>query len=198
MTKSLGNCRLVRELLKQYRGEVLRFALLSAHYRSPLNFSEDVLNQASATLDTLYYALLGRGEKVEAAPDFELPGEHPVMVALKDDINTAEAISAMHAIAAKLNKAELNEKPIIKAELLACGELLGILNQDPTDWFQNKSNSDSIGDNGLSNEAIDALVEERNTSKKAKNFARADEIRDQLKDAGIQLEDTREGTRWTR
>lgn len=194
MSKSLGNFRLVRKLLKQYRGEVLRFALLSAHYRSPLNFSEDVLNQASATLDTLYYALLGRGEKIAAATDVILADDHPVMLALKDDINTAEAISAMHAIAAKLNKAELNHKPALKAELLACGELLGLLDQDPTDWFQNKGHHDD----GLSNDAIDALVEERNASKKAKNFARADEIRDQLKDAGILLEDTREGTRWTR
>jgi len=194
MSKSLGNFRLVRELLKQYRGEVLRFALLSAHYRSPLNFSEDVLNQASATLDTLYYALLGRGETIEATTDFNLPDNHPVMEALKDDINTAEAISAMHAIAAKLNKAELCDKPALKAELLACGELLGLLNQNPTDWFQNKNQDDD----SLSSADIDALVEERNTSKKAKNFARADEIRDQLKDAGIQLEDTREGTRWSR
>jgi cysteinyl-tRNA synthetase len=194
MSKSLGNFRLVRELLKQYRGEVLRFALLSAHYRSPLNFSEDVLNQANATLDTLYYALLGRGEKIEAAADVSLADEHPVIVALKDDINTAEAISAMHAIAAKLNKAEPADKPALKAELLACGELLGLLNQDPTDWFQNKGHNDD----GLSNDDIDALVAERNASKKAKNFARADEIRNQLKDAGIQLEDTREGTRWTR
>ncbi|MDF1782360.1 MAG: cysteine--tRNA ligase [Alcanivoracaceae bacterium] len=193
MSKSLGNFRLVRELLKQYRGEVLRFALLSAHYRSPLNFSEDVLNQASSTLDTLYYALLGRGEQVTPAENYELADDHPVLVALKDDLNTAEAISAMHAIAAKLNKAELNDKPALKAELIACGELLGLLNQDPTDWFQNKGTND-----GLSNEEIDALVEERNASKKAKNFARADEIRDQLKEAGIQLEDTREGTRWTR
>ena len=193
MSKSLGNFRLVRELLKQYRGEVLRFALLSAHYRSPLNFSEDVLNQAGATLDTLYYALLGRGEQVTPAANYELADNHPVLLALKDDLNTSEAISAMHAIAAKLNKAELNDKPALKAELLACGELLGLLNQDPTDWFQNKGTND-----GLSNEEIDALVEERNASKKAKNFARADEIRDQLKEAGIQLEDTREGTRWTR
>ena len=84
-------------------------------------------------------------------------------------------------------------KPALKAELLASAALLGLLNEDPTAWFQNKGCSD-----GLSNEDIDALVEERNAAKKAKNFARADEIRDQLKAAGIQLEDTREGTRWSR
>ena len=193
MSKSLGNFRLVRELLKQYRGEVLRFALLSAHYRSPLSFSEDLLKQAESALDTFYYALLGRGENVTASQNLEFADDHPVLTALKDDLNTSEAISAMHAIAANLNKAELADKPALKAELQACGDLLGLLQEEPTAWFQNKGGSD-----GLSNEEIDVLVEERNAAKKAKNFARADEIRDQLKDAGIQLEDTREGTRWTR
>ena len=193
MSKSLGNFRLVRELLKHYRGEVLRFALLSAHYRSPLNFSEELLQQAESALDTLYYALLARGETVTPQADYQLPEDHPVLAALKDDLNTSEAISALHAIAARLNKAELADKPALKAELLASAALLGLLNEDPTAWFQNKGSSD-----GLSNEDIDALVEERNAAKKAKNFARADEIRDQLKAAGIQLEDTREGTRWSR
>ena len=193
MSKSLGNFRLVRELLKHYRGEVLRFALLSAHYRSPLNFSEELLQQAESALDTLYYALLGRGETVTPDAGYQLPEDHPVLVALRDDLNTSEAISALHAIAARLNKAELADKSALKAELLASAALLGLLNEDPTAWFQNKGSSD-----GLSNEDIDALVEERNAAKKAKNFARADEIRDQLKAAGIQLEDTREGTRWSR
>jgi cysteinyl-tRNA synthetase len=193
MSKSLGNFRLVRELLKHYRGEVLRFALLSAHYRSPLNFSEELLQQAESALDTLYYALLGRGETVTPEAGYQLPENHPVLAALRDDLNTSEAISALHAIAARLNKAELADKPALKAELLAGAALLGLLNEDPTAWFQNKGSND-----GLSNGEIDALVEERNAAKKAKNFARADEIRDQLKAAGIQLEDTREGTRWSR
>src|SRR5690606_14257442 len=100
MSKSLGNFRLVRELLKHYRGEVLRFALLSAHYRSPLNFSEELLQQAESALDTLYYALLGRGETVMPDADYQLSEDHPVLAALKDDLNTSEAISALHAIAA--------------------------------------------------------------------------------------------------
>ena len=194
MSKSLGNFRLVRDLLEKFPGEVLRFALLSSHYRSPLNFSAELLEQAESSLDSLYYALLGRGETVHADPDFRLPEDHPVLTALLDDLNTSEAISALHAIAARLNKAALEEKPALKAELQAAAQLLGLLEADPSAWFQDKK----AGDDGLDNATIDGLVAERTQAKKDKNFARADEIRDQLKDAGIQLEDTREGTRWTR
>ena len=194
MSKSLGNFRLVRDLLEKFPGEVLRFALLSSHYRSPLNFSAELLEQAESSLDSLYYALLGRGETVHADPDYRLPEDHPVLTALLDDLNTSEAISALHAIAARLNKAALEEKPALKAELQAAAHLLGLLEADPSAWFQDKK----AGDDGLDNATIDGLVAERTQAKKDKNFARADEIRDQLKDAGIQLEDTREGTRWTR
>lgn len=194
MSKSLGNFRLVRELLKQYDGEILRFSLLSSHYRSPLNFSEDLLKQAQASLDTLYYALLGRGEQVAAAPDYALPDDHPVLQALAEDLNTSEAISVLHAIAGQLNKADMAEKPALKAELLAAAGLLGLLWHDPTAWFQGKGDTTD----GLDNASIDALVEERNEAKRAKNFARADEIRDELAANGIVLEDTREGTRWSR
>ena len=194
MSKSLGNFRLVRDLLEKFPGEVLRFALLSSHYRSPLNFSAELLEQAESSLDSLYYALLGRGETVHADPDFRLPEDHPVLTALLDDLNTSEAISALHAIAARLNKAALDEKPALKAELRAAAHLLGLLEADPSAWFRDKK----AGDDGLDNATIDGLVAERTQAKKDKNFARADEIRDQLKDAGIQLEDTREGTRWTR
>ena len=194
MSKSLGNFRLVRDLLTQYHGETLRFALLSSHYRSPLNFSADVLDNAEKGLDTLYYALLGRGETVAPEAGYQLPDNHPVLDALKDDLNTSEAVSALHAIAGELNKAELADKPTLKAELLAAADLLGLLTVDPTAWFQNKN----VSEDGLSNDAIDALVEERTQAKKDKNFARADEIRQQLTKAGIQLEDTREGTRWSR
>jgi len=196
MSKSLGNFRLVRELLKQYPGEVLRLALLATHYRSPLNFSEDVLQHAAANLDTLYYALLGRGEQISATENYQLPADHPVLLALQDDLNSAAAISALHAIAARLNKADTADKPALKAELIAAAELLGLLQQEPTDWFQSKGNNSAA--EGLSNEQIDALVAARDTAKKDKDFARADAIRTELLEAGIVLEDTRGGTRWSR
>src|SRR5690606_18465935 len=156
MSKSLGNFRLVRELLKVYPGEVLRFALLSAHYRSPLNFSEDVLQQARSTLDSLYYALLGRGEQVTPEAGYALPEDHPVNLALCDDLNTPEAISELHRIAAALNKADDADKPRLKAELLAAAALLGLLSQEPSAWFQQGS-----GESDLANETIDALIAER-------------------------------------
>lgn len=194
MSKSLGNFRLVRELLKGYRGELLRFTLLSSHYRSPLNFSEEILSQAQSSLDGLYYALLGRGETIEPTADYQLADDHPVIMALLDDLNTAEAISALHGIAARLNKAAIEDKPLLKAELLAAAALLGLLSHEPASWFQEKAGSSD----GLGSDQINALVEERTAAKKARDFARADAIRAQLLDAGIVLEDTREGTRWSR
>ncbi|MEY1661084.1 cysteine--tRNA ligase [Isoalcanivorax beigongshangi] len=192
MSKSLGNFRLVRDLLGHFPGEVLRFALLSAHYRSPLNFSEELLNQARATLDGLYYALLGRGDAVSAEADYQLPDDHPVLAALCDDLNTPEAISALHRLASELNKADAADKPRRKAELLAAANLMGLLQQDAESWFhQGKAGS-------LDADAIEALIAERTAAKSARDFARADAIRAELEAADVILEDTREGTRWTR
>jgi len=193
MSKSLGNFRLVRELLKHYRGEVLRFALLSAHYRSQLNFSEELLDQAEASLNSLYHALQGRDGHIEATANYTLPENHPVIGALCDDINTPVAIRVLHELAGQLNRADKADKAAIKAELLAAASLLGLLQQDPNEWFQG-SNEES----GLTAEAIEAFIEERNTAKQNKDFARADTIRDELEAQGVVLEDTREGTRWSR
>lgn len=194
MSKSLGNFRLVRELLKQYRGEVLRFALLSAHYRSPLNFSEELLTQASSALDSLYQALRGRGKKVQPQQHYHFPDSHPVLRALLDDLNTAEAISELHAIASQLNKADGETAARLKAELLAAGRLMGLLQENPEQWFQQQAASP----NGLDARQIETLIAERAAAKKSREFQRADAIRTELLEAGIQLEDTREGTRWSR
>lgn len=189
MSKSLGNFRLVRELLKQYRGEVLRFALLSSHYRSSLNFSADVLEQAKSSLDSLYQALRGQEANL---PEYTLPDDHPVLKALCDDLNTAIAISELHALAAKLNKATDADKPALAAELKAAAGIMGLLNDTAQSWFQ-QGNADE-----LDAASIEALIAERVDAKKNRNFARADEIRDNLKAQGVILEDSREGTRWSR
>lgn len=191
MSKSLGNVRTVRDLLGKYRGEVLRFALLSAHYRSPLNFSAELLDQAETTLNSLYNTLREVAD-IELDMDVALADE-PFYKALNDDLNTPIAIAEIHALARDLNKAEAADKPRLKARLLAAGNLLGILEQDAEEWLQGASSDEDIsaGD-------IEALIAERAEAKKAKNFARADEIREELLARGVVLEDSREGTRWKR
>ena len=191
MSKSLGNVRMVRDLLGHYRGEVLRFALLSAHYRSPLNFSAELLDQAEATLGSLYSALRDV-QDIELDVEVSLEGE-AFYEALNDDLNTPEAIAEIHALVKALNKAEDDEKAALKARILAAGNLLGILGQDPEAWMQG-----GVSEAGISAEDIEALIAQRQQAKADKNYARADEIREELLAQGVVLEDSREGTKWRR
>jgi cysteinyl-tRNA synthetase len=193
MSKSLGNVRSIRDLLKSYRGEVLRFALLSAHYRSPLNFSEELLQQAEHTLSN-FYNTLRSVQDIELDVEVALE-EEAFYAALCDDLNTPLAISDMHAIARDLNKADAQARPQLKARLLAAGNLLGVLAQDPLDWLQGDAGSD---EEGLDAAAIEALIAERTEAKNSKNFARADAIREELGAAGVVLEDGARGTLWRR
>ena len=191
MSKSLGNFRTVRDLLQSYRGEVLRFALLSAHYRSPLNFSVELLEQAQATLDSLY-STLREVQDVEVDMNVQLQDE-PFYRALNDDLNTPVAIAEIHALAKQLHKAPGDARAALKGRILAAGNLLGILEQDAAEWLQRASNADAI-----SAEDIEALISERDAAKLAKDYARADAVRAQLLEEGVVLEDSREGTQWKR
>ena len=191
MSKSLGNVRTVRELLARFPGEVLRFALLSAHYRSALNFSSDLLTSARGALDT-FYGALRRHAGVEPA-GLNVTASR-VLLALLDDMNTPDAIAALHAAASTLNKsADPQEIAMAKAELTVGGRLLGILDADPEAWF-----TDSMGEHGLAAEKIDALIEERSVAKASRDFQRADQIRDDLEAQGVVLEDGPDGTQWRR
>ena len=191
MSKSLGNFRTVRDLLQSYRGEVLRFALLSAHYRSPLNFSVELLEQAQSNLDGFYGTLR---EVADIELDVDVPlADEPFYQALNDDLNTPLAIAELHALAKQLNKAAVEDKPQLKARIIAAGNLLGILGQDPDEWLQGDAAADAI-----SAEVIETLIQERVDAKANRNFARADEIRDSLLSEGVVLEDSREGTQWKR
>ena len=191
MSKSLGNVRTVRELLEQYSGETLRFALLSAHYRSPLNFSKELLDNAQATLDGFYLALRNAGDTPVEASEARLS---PVFRALLDDLNTPAAIAELHQLAKALNKTSESEKGAAKAALMAGGAVLGILYEDPVAWL---SKSDADGD-GLTAEVIDQMLIDRAEAKVNRDFSRADAIRDELKVAGIIIEDGAAGATWRR
>jgi cysteinyl-tRNA synthetase len=191
MSKSLGNFRTVRDLLGSYRGEVLRFALLSAHYRSPLNFSVELLEQAQSTLDSLY-STLRDVQDIDIDMEISLVDE-PFYHALNDDLNTPIAIAEIHALAKQLHKAEPDARAALKGRILAAGNLLGILEQDAVEWLQGGESEGAI-----SAEDIEALIKARQEAKLAKNYARADEVREELLAQGVVLEDSREGTQWKR
>jgi cysteinyl-tRNA synthetase len=191
MSKSLGNFRMVRELLSEYHGEVLRFALLSAHYRSPLNFSADLLEQSRSSLDSLYGALRDV-QDLELDADVALSKE-PFYEALNDDLNTPGAIAELHALARSLRLAQGEARRDLKGKLLAAANLLGILQQSPEDWFQQSRNAEAIGA-----AEIEAMIEERQAAKAERDFARADALRATLRARGVILEDSREGTTWRR
>lgn len=190
MSKSLGNFRTVRDLLTLYKGEVLRFALLSAQYRSELDFSKELLTQAKSSLDSLYTAL--RDAKDVTVQEQSITGQ-PAYQALLDDLNTPIAIAELHQLAKQLNKADVGQKSGLKAALLQCGELMGLLQEDPESWFKTAAAA-----SGMTEADIEALIAQRNQAKLDKDYAGADAIREQLKAAGVVLEDSRAGTSWRR
>jgi cysteinyl-tRNA synthetase len=191
MSKSLGNFFTVRQLLADQPGEALRLTLLQTHYRQPLNWTADGVRQAKETLDRCYTALRAVAD-VKAATAEPPPA---VLDALADDLNTSLAIAHLHEAVGMLNKAaDAGEKAALKGRLLAAGDVLGLLSQDPEAWFKWCPAAAASPDDA----AIEALIVERREARKAKNFARADQVRDELKAQGILLEDGAGGTTWRR
>ena len=186
MSKSIGNIRLVHDLKNQYSGEVLRLTLLSAHYRQPLNWTKEIIDQNSKMLDRLYRSL-------KDLQDIELTSENlseNVMESLLDDLNTPKLLAHLNTLANKLSTANKDEKINIKNNLIAAGKILGILREDPDVW---------LGYNQSLNpekEEIEGLINQRNEARRDKDFKLADEIRDKLKIKGIEIEDTNNGTIW--
>jgi len=185
MSKSLGNFRTVHELLAQMPGELIRFILLSSHYRQPLDWNDQVVLQGRGSLDRLYNALRGRIIDEAASPT------EPLKAAIDDDLNTPLAISVLHDIASRLHKASsASEKDQLASQLKASGVCLGLLQQDADSWFKGAVKIDE--------ETIRASIDERNRARKEKNFAQADRVRDDLLRQGIILEDSAQGTIWRR
>ncbi len=191
MSKSLGNVVLVHDLIKSLPGEVIRLALLSAHYRQPLDWSADTIKSAKRQLDRLYGAV--RGIDVPAAVRAAAEPPAALVAALEDDINTPKAMAEFFALAKTLNKStDTEEKTSLAASMLATGELMGLLQSDPEEWFVGQ------GEGELSSDDIEALIEKRNAARAAKDFATADAVRDELALAGIKIEDGASGTTWRR
>ena len=191
MSKSLGNVLLVREILKHAAGEAVRLALLTGHYRQPLDWNDDALADARRKLDRLYGALRESGIEASAGDAGAAPAEF--IAALEDDLNTPAALAVLFDIALALNKTTVPvERARLAAQLRDAGSLLGILQQEPTAWF-----TQTVGTTGAPDAAeIEALIAQRAAAKKAKNFAEADRIRDELKTRGVLIEDSAQGTRW--
>jgi cysteinyl-tRNA synthetase len=195
MSKSLGNFFTIRTVLEKYDAEVIRFFILRAHYRSPLNYSDQHLNDAKLALTRLYTALRGL-----AFADFAVDWQHPYAarfkLAMDDDFNTPEAMAVLFDLANEVNKT----KSVEAASLLKyLAGVLGLLSRDSDEFLQAKSGAAS---NAVASDVeaaalnVDDLITKRLEAKQAKNFAEADRIRKELAEAGIILEDTPQGTTW--
>jgi len=192
MSKSLGNFIVLRDLLAQQPHELVRVALLSAHYRSNMNWSEQLLHQSRSLLDRLYTIKRDSAE-LGSAPIADLMAL-PFMQMLLDDLNTPKAFAVLHELTNRFFKTDdLGERAQLKAEIFAITDFLNIAQLDADTWFQGQT---AEGD--ISAEQVEALIAARQTAKKQRDFAGADAIRAQLADRGELINDTREGTLWSR
>jgi len=189
MSKSLGNVALPRDLLKKHHGETLRFALLSAHYRQPLEWTDALIEQSKKQLDK-FYRLFAETKPAETV---DIP--ESVIIALEDDMNTPEAIAGLHELRDIAVQLEGAPRARAAARLKAAGELMGLFSEEPEAWFKWEP---SAQEDGLSADDIERLLAERAAARKAKDFANSDRIRDDLAAQGIIIEDGPSGATWRR
>jgi len=187
MSKSLGNFFTIQDVLRRFDGETVRFFMLRTHYRSPFNFSDQVLEETRTALKRLYTALEAAGEvPVLPAIDWTEPRAAAFKAAMDDDFNAPGAVAVLFDLAAEVNRGRTADAAWLKA----LGSVLGILQQAPRDYLQ--------GGTGLDEAAIQASIGQRAAAKKARDFVLADRIRDELAAQGVELKDTPHGTTWVR
>ena len=188
MSKSLGNFFTIREVLERYDAEVVRFFILRAHYRSPLNYSDQHLDDAKSALSRLYTAV-----KAAPAASGKVNWSHPVAAkfkaAMDDDFGSPDAVAVLFELASEANRGDAAAAALLRE----CGAVLGLLERDPQEFLRGGPST-----SGLDDVAIAHSIESRNAAKKGKNYAEADRIRAELAAAGIVLEDGPKGTTWRR
>ncbi|WP_440223266.1 cysteine--tRNA ligase [Dokdonella sp. MW10] len=189
MSKSIGNVLVLHELLDRHPPEVLRFLLLKAHYRQPLDWSDSALAQARATLDGWYGVLRDRADVVVDESALDVPAD--LEQALCDDLNTPEAFAVIARLADEARKADGDARPAAKMALLGAARFLGLLVQDPETWFQQ-----TVGGDAIDAAWVQGLLDERLAARAAKDYARADAIRVELAARNIVIEDSPQGARW--
>jgi cysteinyl-tRNA synthetase len=204
MSKSLGNFFTVREVLKRYKPEEVRYFILDSHYRSPLNYSEDQLDNARSALRRLYTALRGLPQAQSSEKD---EYKERFNAAMDDDFNTAEALAVLFDLARDINRLRENDPSqaaAMGAQLKHLGDILGLLQDDPDAFLKSSTRTVTVKASAylikeeISEEQIEKFIEDRNKARAAKDWAMADRIRDQLKGLGIILEDSAAGTTWRR
>jgi len=194
MSKSLGNFFTIRDVTEKYDPEVLRYFILTSHYRSPLNYSDKQLDHAKAALTTLYTAL--RGIEVTSVAETDSAYHQRVRTAMNDDFNTAEVLPVLFDLAKEVNRYKENDESKAKhfaSILRELAGLIGLLHQEPEQFLRGATN-----ENGLSESDIEDLIKQRNEARETKNWAESDRLRDTLKEEGIVLEDAGGNTTWRR